>query len=87
VKQYKKLFMLEGIELEFRESALKAIVRFAYDRKAGARALRSVMEEHLLDIMYYIPEMEGVERVIITKDTILKGKDPLYKQSRKRKSA
>jgi ATP-dependent Clp protease ATP-binding subunit ClpX len=87
VKQYKKLFMLEGIELEFRESALKAIVRFAYDRKAGARALRSVMEEHLLDIMYYIPEMEGVERVIITKDTILKGKDPLYNQSRKRKSA
>jgi ATP-dependent Clp protease ATP-binding subunit ClpX len=87
VKQYKKLFMLEGIELEFRESALKAIVRFAYDRKAGARALRSVMEEHLLDIMYYIPEMDGVERVIITKDTILKGKDPLYKQSRKRKSA
>jgi len=46
------------------------------------------MEEHLLDIMYHIPEMEGVERVIITRDTILKGKEPLYKQhSRKRKSA
>jgi ATP-dependent protease Clp ATPase subunit len=45
------------------------------------------MEEHLLDIMYNIPEMEGVERVIITKDTIMKGKEPLYKQSRKRKSA
>lgn len=44
--------------------------------KAGARALRSVMEEHLLDIMYYIPEMEGVERVIITRDTILKGRSP-----------
>jgi|TARA_B100000809_G_scaffold265266_1_gene323557 ATP-dependent Clp protease ATP-binding subunit ClpX len=87
MKQYKKLFMLEGIELEFRESALKAIVRIAYDRKAGARALRSVMEEHLLDIMYHLPEMERVERVVITKDTILKGKEPLYKQSRKRKSA
>ena len=84
---YKKLFMLEGIELEFRESALKAIVQLAMELKAGARALRSVMEEHLLDIMYYIPEMEGVERVIITKDTIMKGKEPLYKQSRKRKSA
>ena len=45
------------------------------------------MEEHLLDIMYHLPEMEGVERVIITKDTILKGKDPIYNQSRKRKSA
>jgi len=87
VKQYKKLFMLEGIELEFRESALKAVVQLAMELKAGARALRSVMEEHLLDIMYNIPEMEGVERVIITKDTILKGKDPLYKHSRKRKSA
>ena len=88
VKQYKKLFMLEGIELEFRESALKAIVQLAMELKAGARALRSVMEEHLLDIMYHIPEMEGVERVIITRDTILKGKEPLYKQhSRKRKSA
>jgi len=87
VKQYKKLFMLEGIELEFRESALKAIVHLALERKAGARALRSVMEEHLLDIMYHLPELEGVERVIITKETILKGKDPLFKQSRKRKSA
>jgi len=45
------------------------------------------MEEHLLDIMYHLPEMEGVERVIITRDTILKGKEPLYKHSRKRKSA
>jgi len=87
VKQYKKLFMLEGIELEFRESALKAIVQLAMELKAGARALRSVMEEHLLDIMFHIPEMEGIERVIITRDTILKGKDPLYKHSRKRKSA
>ena len=88
VKQYEKLFMLEGIELEFRESALKAIVQLAMELKAGARALRSVMEEHLLDIMYHIPEMEGVERVIITRDTILKGKEPLYKQhSRKLKSA
>ena len=87
VKQYKKLFMLEGVELEFRDTALQEIVRLALDRKAGARALRSVMEEHLLDIMYYLPEMEGVERVIITKETITKGKEPLYKHSQKRKSA
>lgn len=87
VKQYKKLFMLEGIELEFHDSALSAIVELSLGRNAGARALRSVMEEHLLDIMYYIPEMEGIERVVITKETIIKGKDPLYKNSRKRKSA
>ncbi len=87
VKQYKKLFMLEGIELEFHDSALSAIVELSLGRNAGARALRSVMEEHLMDIMYYIPEMEGIERVVITKETILKGKAPLYKNSRKRKSA
>ena len=87
VKQYKKLFMLEGIELEFHDSALSAIVELSLGRNAGARALRSVMEEHLLDIMYHIPEMEGIERVVITKETILKGKDPLYKNSSKRKSA
>ena len=87
VKQYKKLFMLEGIELEFHDSALSAVVKLSLERNAGARALRSVMEEHLLDIMYHIPEMEGIDRVIITKETILKGKDPLYNTSRKRKSA
>jgi ATP-dependent Clp protease ATP-binding subunit ClpX len=87
LKQYQKLFLLEGILLEFREDALKTIVKLALKRKSGARALRSVMEEHLLDIMYDIPDLEGIERVIITLDTILKGKKPLYKQIRNRKTA
>ena len=87
VKQYQKLFLLEGIILEFQDKALEAIVKLALEKKAGARALRSVMEEHLLDIMYQLPEMEGVERVVITQDMILKGKDPLYKAIQNRKSA
>jgi len=87
VKQYQKLFLLEGIILEFQDKALQAIVKLALEKKAGARALRSVMEEHLLDIMYQLPEMEGIERVVITLDTILKGKDPLYKAIQNRKSA
>ena len=87
IKQYQKLFLLEGIVLEFHDSALKEIVKLAIKKKAGARALRSVMEEHLMDIMYQLPEMEGVERVIITKDTITKGKDPLYKAIQNRRSA
>ena len=87
VKQYQKLFLLEGIVLEFQDSALKEIVKLAIKKKAGARALRSVMEEHLMDIMYQLPEMEGVERVIITKDTIVKGNDPLYKTIQNRRSA
>ncbi len=87
VKQYQKLFLLEGIILEFQDKALEAIVKLALEKKAGARALRSVMEEHLLDIMYQLPEMEGIERVVITLNTILKGKDPLYKAIQNRKSA
>ena len=87
VKQYQKLFLLEGIILEFQDKALEAIVKLALEKKAGARALRSVMEEHLLDIMYQLPEMEGIERVVISLDTILKGKDPLYNAIQNRKSA
>ena len=87
VKQYQKLFLLEGVILEFQDKALEAIVKLALEKKAGARALRSVMEEHLLDIMYHLPEMEGIERVAITLDTIRKGKDPLYKAIQNRKSA
>jgi len=87
IKQYQKLFLLEGIILEFQDKALEAIVKLALEKKAGARALRSVMEEHLLDIMYQLPEMEGIERVVITLDTILKGKDPLYNAIQNRKSA
>ena len=87
VKQYQKLFLLEGVVLEFQDSALQEIVKLAIKKKAGARALRSVMEEHLMDIMYQLPEMEGIERVIITKNTIVKGNDPLYKTIQNRRSA
>ena len=87
VKQYQKLFLLDGVVLEFHVNALKEIVKLAIKKKAGARALRSVMEEHLMEIMYQLPEMEGIERVIITKDTILKGKHPLFKKIQNRKSA
>ena len=83
VKQYKKLFQLEGITLEFRNSALKAIVKKALIRKAGARALRSVMEEILLDLMFHIPEMETVEKVVITKEMVTNGDDPIYHHKRK----
>jgi len=87
IKQYQKLFLLEGVVLEFQKEALNEIVRLALEKKSGARALRSVLEDHLLDIMYQIPEMEGVERVIVTKQTILDGKDPIYKKSQNRRSA
>ena len=87
IKQYQKLFLIEGVILEFQSSALKAVVKLALKKKAGARALRSVIEESLMEIMYCIPDMEGVERVIVTKDVILNGKEPLYDSGKKRKTA
>ena len=87
IKQYQKLFLIEGIILEFQSSALRAVVKLALKKKAGARALRSVIEESLMEIMYCIPDMEGVERVIVTKDVILHGKEPDYDSGKKRKTA
>ncbi|MBI3903306.1 MAG: ATP-dependent Clp protease ATP-binding subunit ClpX [Nitrosomonadales bacterium] len=65
VKQYQKLFSMEGVELEFRDGVLQAIARKALDRKAGARGLRSILEHALLDIMFDLPSMENVERVVL----------------------
>ncbi|MFL3015791.1 MAG: ATP-dependent Clp protease ATP-binding subunit ClpX [Candidatus Neomarinimicrobiota bacterium] len=87
IKQYQKLFLLEGVLLVFQDNALKEIVKLAIKKKAGARALRSVMEENLMELMYQIPDMDGIERVVITKDMILNGKDPIFKGGKNRKSA
>ena len=83
VKQYQKLFRMEGIELEFSEDALKAVITKAYEHQAGARGLRSVLEKAMMDIMYHIPEMDGVHKIIITKDVIEKNKSPIYRRRRK----
>ena len=86
-KQYQKLFLLEGVVLEFNDMALKEIVKIAIEKKSGARALRSVMEDYLMDLMYKLPDMEGVERVVITWEAIKDRKDPQFKTLKNRKSA
>jgi len=83
IKQYKKLFRMEGINLEFRKVALDEIIAQATERKAGARALRAVMEEAMMDIMYQIPDMDSVDKIIITKKVIKDGAKPLYRYRRK----
>ena len=83
IKQYKKLFRMEGINLEFRKVALDEIIALAMERKAGARALRAVMEEAMMDIMYQIPDMDSVDKIIITKKVIKDGAKPLYRYRRK----
>ena len=87
VKQYKKLFRMEGVELVFEENALKAVVQRAVERGTGARALRSIIEEVFLDIMYALPEKRNVASCTITKDVILKKKEPLYSYEERKQSA
>jgi len=81
IKQYKKLFMMEGVELAFEEAALALIVEKALARKTGARALRSIVESILLDIMYDLPGIENIDKCLITKNTVEKGEKPLYIES------
>ncbi|THF62743.1 ATP-dependent Clp protease ATP-binding subunit ClpX [Pseudothauera rhizosphaerae] len=77
VKQYQKLFSMEGVDLEFRTPALHAVARKAIRRKTGARGLRSILEAALLDIMYELPTMKSVEKVVIDENTIEEGGKPL----------
>jgi ATP-dependent Clp protease ATP-binding subunit ClpX len=86
LKQYKKLFMIEGIELEFDPFAIELMVERAIERKTGARALRAIVEEVMLEIMYHLPDKENIDKCIITKEVIEKGNDPIYLEA-DRKSA
>lgn len=72
VKQYQKLMRMDNVQLEFRPEALRAIAREAYRRKTGARALRSIVEEIMLDVMYELPSRKDVTRCLITKDMVEK---------------
>lgn len=76
-KQYMKLFDMEGSELEFRGEALRAVARKAMERKTGARGLRSILEQVLLDTMYELPSMENVRKVIIDEGVINEESDPI----------
>ena len=76
VKQYKKIFEMEGVELVFEEEALKAIARKSLEKDTGARALRSIIENTLLDTMFALPYKSAVRQCIITKDVVLSGKQP-----------
>ncbi len=84
VKQYQRLFEIEGAELSFTEEALRAIARRAIARKTGARGLRSIMEEILLDTMYELPGLDGVQEVVVNEEAITAGAKPLLIYSDRR---
>jgi ATP-dependent Clp protease ATP-binding subunit ClpX len=86
VKQYGKLLGMEGVELEVRPNALKAIARKALNRKTGARGLRSILEQSLIDTMFDLPNISNVERVVVEESTIDDNKPPLlvYREAAKK---
>ncbi|HPY97026.1 MAG TPA: ATP-dependent Clp protease ATP-binding subunit ClpX [Candidatus Cloacimonadota bacterium] len=77
-KQYKKLFSIDGVELDFTPDALKEIANIALKQKTGARGLRAIMENKMLDIMYEIPELGNVKECLISKEVILGENSPVY---------
>jgi ATP-dependent Clp protease ATP-binding subunit ClpX len=78
VKQYQRLFEMEDVKLGFTDGALDAIAEKAVERKTGARGLRSIMENILLDTMYELPSLEGVEEIVINGDVAKDSGKPLY---------
>ena len=94
VKQYQRLFELDGVELEFTEDAVEAIAEQALLRGTGARGLRAIMEEVLLSVMYEVPSREDVARVVVNRDVVLEQRQPdahparaARKRERREKSA
>ncbi|MCB1389765.1 MAG: AAA family ATPase, partial [Rhodobacteraceae bacterium] len=77
VKQYQRLFEIEGTDLTFTDDALRAIAKRAIARKTGARGLRSIMEDILLDTMFELPGMENVEEVVVNEEAVTSGARPL----------
>ncbi|MBX9621895.1 MAG: ATP-dependent Clp protease ATP-binding subunit ClpX [Alphaproteobacteria bacterium] len=77
-KQYKRLFNMEGVELNFTDGALKAIAQKAVERKTGARGLRSILESTLLNTMFELPTIENAEEVVINEEVILNNAEPLF---------
>jgi ATP-dependent Clp protease ATP-binding subunit ClpX len=87
VKQYGKLFDMEGVKLSFTDEALVAVAKKGIDRKTGARGLRSILEGILLDTMFELPSMEGVDEIMIDKDVVEGRKEPIRVFAKKVKEA
>ncbi len=87
IKQYQKLFAMDGVELEVRTSALTAIARKALARKTGARGLRSILEHSLIDTMFELPTLDGVAKVVVDEHIVEEGGKPLLVYREKKASA
>jgi len=87
VKQFQKLFEMEGVNLRFTDSALTAVAKKAVDRKSGARGLRAIIEKCMLEIMYELPSIDDVKECVISKEVVLNKEDPILLYEQKKKKA
>ncbi|WP_166998550.1 ATP-dependent Clp protease ATP-binding subunit ClpX [Paramicrobacterium fandaimingii] len=87
VKQFERMFELDGVELEFERDALEAIADLAVERKTGARGLRAILEDVLGPIMFDVPSSDNISRVIITRESVTDGAEPIFEAHRREKSA
>src|SRR5687768_2085152 len=78
LKQYQRLFDMEDVALTFQKEAIRAIAERSVERKTGARGLRAVVEETMLDIMFEIPSRSDIDEVVVTREAVLEGKPPIY---------
>ena len=78
MKQYIKLFDIDNVEIEFEEEAIGAIAELAIEQNTGARGLRSIMESFLMPLMYSIPSRDDVQKIIITRETVINKSEPKY---------
>jgi len=83
VRQYQRLFAMEGVKLRFTEDAMRAVAEEAYRRKSGARGLRAILEEVMLDVMYEIPSLSGVVECVVDRDVVVNRGQPLLVREKK----
>jgi ATP-dependent Clp protease ATP-binding subunit ClpX len=86
VKQYQRLIEMEGTKLEFTDAALKSIAKLAIARKTGARGLRSILENLLLNTMFELPDKENVEKILIDDEVVDTDKEPIFVYADKKKA-
>ncbi len=87
IKQYQKLLMMEGVKLKFTEGAMKAIAKKAVTRKTGARGLRAILEEVMLDLMYDVPSQQNVKEVVINEEVINSREAAIFLYEKEEKEA
>ncbi|MFI5300433.1 MAG: ATP-dependent protease ATP-binding subunit ClpX, partial [Polyangiales bacterium] len=87
IRQYQKLFEMDGVKLKFTKGALHAVAKEALTRKSGARGLRAILENAMLDIMYEVPSRNGIKEVVINEECILRGEQPLIVYAKEASSA